>query len=166
MRGGRVPVFLSALKSNYIKVCLGVRVSFYSLQPSGTRDCGNQGRQRPGPMSQNLTLRDTPAGQDERPGMELNVTGSQAGQSRRDKGLIRVQTENRGRTAGGGFVPTLGTWEDPAGWGRRSHGTLERCNSAHQQPQPRSQSRPLSAASLEAQVVLFAPPLGSYCAST
>lgn len=65
-------MFLSALKSNYIRACLGVCFSLYSLQPSGTEqllctrpgawDCGNQGRQRPGHMSQNLTLRDTPAG--------------------------------------------------------------------------------------------------------
>lgn len=73
------------------------------------------------------SLRDMGAGQDESPGMELNVTGSQAGQSCRDKSLIRVQTENSGRTADGGFVPTLGTWEDLTGWGRRSHGTLEDC---------------------------------------
>lgn len=64
------------------------------------------------------------SGQDESPGMELTVTDSQSGQSQRDKGLIRVQTENSGGTADLGFVPKLETWEDLTGWSSRSHRTL------------------------------------------
>lgn len=64
------------------------------------------------------------SGQDESPGLELNVTGSQAGQSHGDKGLIRAQTENSGRTADWGFVPKLETWEDLTGWRSRSYRTL------------------------------------------
>ena len=42
-----------------------------------------------------------------------------------DKGRIRVQKENRSRTADRGFVPMLGTWEDLTGWKKRSHRTWE-----------------------------------------
>lgn len=58
--------------------------------------------------------------QDESPGMEVNVTVSQAGQSHEDKGLIGDQT----RTADQGFVPKLETWEDLTGWRSRSYRTL------------------------------------------
>lgn len=60
------------------------------------------------------------SGQDESPGVEVNVTGSQAGQSHGDKGLIRVQTEalfqswRPGRTSQSGGAGPAGPWDPSA----------------------------------------------------
>lgn len=100
-RGRCVNVF-SALKSLHQGSGKPVSLFFFSTTMSGETTVfqtflkivgGNPGRPRPGTSPRASRSGTLSPGQDECPGMELNVTGSQAGPSWRDKGLIRVQTD-------------------------------------------------------------------------
>lgn len=74
------------------------------------------------------------SGQDESPGVEVNVTGSQAGQSHGDKGLIRAQTENS--------RPRLCSKAGDLGGPHRVEEQVLQDLGAPQQPQPRRQRGP------------------------
>lgn len=140
------------------------------MNTRGARGCGNRGDRDQAPRPRASPSGTLGLGRDESPGRELHVTGSQAGPSCRDKGLIGVQTENSGGTADGALFTHWGP-------GKTSQGREEVTWDLGGPPSrpissfsPRARAglvlRPLGEAFQAAPAALFVPPLDSNCAPT